>query len=275
MKNTIKLGWIAIFGFAILFTACNRRNKNTEKDTDTTMAKDHALSEAIYNDALNIADQASITDNGATMDNYKTTSGCATVTHDTLSNPKTITVDFGPTNCLCNDGKNRRGKVIVSYTGAYKDSGHVHVISFDQYFVNDNQVLGSKTVTNMGHNASNQMFFNISVNGLIIKAVTNDSVIWNQTRVRTFLQGESTQSKMVDVYQITGSGTGQRANCTPYTMTITQPLIKALACGWIQQGVIEVQPNGGYLRTLDYGNGNCDNQAIITINGVTYNITLN
>lgn len=270
-KVTTRL--VAVFAVAFLFTAC-KRNKNNSDDSDNTFAKDNATSELIYNEVLNIADDASTTPNGGNLSNYKMRSACATVTHDTLSTPKTITIDFGSTNCLCGDGKYRKGKILVSYTGAYKDSGHVHTITFDQYYVNNNHVLGSKTVTNMGHNASNQMYFTVAVNGLIIKANTNDSIIWNANRVRTFLAGESTQTKTDDVYSITGSGSGQRANGTQYTMTITQPLVRALSCQWIQEGEVEIQPVGGYLRTLNYGAGTCDDQATITVNGTTYNITL-
>lgn len=271
----IKLAAVAFLSLAILFTACNRNHRNTNDDSDNTFAGDNAMSESYYNDAVNIADDASETPNGGSLSNYKTRSACATVTHDTLSNPKTITVDFGTTNCLCGDGRYRRGKILISYTGAYKDSGHVHTITFDQYYVNNNHVMGSKTVTNMGHNANNQMYFTVVVNGLIIKANTLDSIIWNQNRVRTFIAGETTPTKTDDVYQITGSGTGQRANGTTYTMTITQPLIKALDCQWIQQGEIQIQPTGGFLRTLNYGGGSCDDQATLTVNGNTYTITLN
>lgn len=266
------LACTAIF-MALNFAAC-RKIKN-EKDTDTSISQDNALGEFMYADASNIADDASEVNSGDNLGNYKTASNCATVTKDTFSNPKTITIDFGSTNCLCADGRNRRGKILISYTGKYRDVGSVRTITFDNYHVNDNKIMGSKAIQNMGLNASNQSYFNISVNGLIIKANTGDSVSWNSTRVRTWLQGESTQIWADDVYQITGTGNGQRANGAQYTMSIINPIIKANACNWIQQGKIELQPIGGNLRTIDYGNGNCDDQATVTINGITLNITLN
>ena len=53
------------------------------------------------------------------------------------------------------DGKNRRGIINVSYTGSYRATGSVHTITFTDYFVNDNQLLGVKTVTNTGLNTNN------------------------------------------------------------------------------------------------------------------------
>ncbi len=270
----MKFGLIILaLGTSLIFNAC--RKTTSSKDNDTETAKDNALGDFVYSDALNIADDASTVNSGDNLGSYKTSSNCAVVTHDTLSTPKTITVDFGPTNCLCNDGRNRRGKILVSYTGKYRDAGHLHTITFDNYFVNDNQVLGSKSVTNMGLNSSGQTYFNIVVNGLIIRATTLDSVIWNSNRTRTWTQGESTMMRADDVYEISGSGSGQRANGTAYTMTITQPLVRAVACSWIQSGKIDIQPANRPVRQIDFGAGGCDNQATVTINNVTYNITLN
>jgi len=275
MKYTnFKLGLVAIaLTSSLMFSSC-RRDKNNNTDNDTEMASDNSISEFAYNDVGNIVDDASDKKTGDNLGNYKTSSNCATVTHDTVSNPKTITIDFGPTNCLCNDGRYRKGQILVSYTGKYRDSGSVHTITFNNYYINNNHVMGSKQVSNMGKNASNQSYFNINVNGLIIKA-SNDSVLWTASRVRTWIQGESTQTWGDDIYEITGNGSGQRANGNTWTMNIIQPLVKDLSCNWISEGKIELQPTGKALRTIDFGNGSCDNQATVTINGNVYNITLN
>lgn len=256
----------------LVFSACNRRDK--DRDNDTELASDNTLFENTYNDVLNMADESSEKNTGDNLSNFKTASNCATITHDTLSSPKTITIDFGSTNCLCNDGRNRRGKVLVNYTGKYRDSGSVHTITFDNYFVNDNQVMGSKTVSNMGKNVSNQSYFNIVVNGLIIKATSGDSIVWSSNRTRTWTNGESSiGDKSDDVYEITGSASGTKGS-TAYTMTIIQPLVKAHACGYISKGIMEVQPSGKLLRTIDFGNGTCDNTAQVTIGGNVYTIIL-
>ena len=263
---------VAITG-SLYLSSCKRDIKGN--DNNTEVAQDNSLGEFIYEDVNNIADDASDKQTGENLGNYKTASNCATVTHDTTSTPKLITVDFGSTNCLCNDGRYRRGKVLVSYTGKYKDSGSVRTITFDNYHVNNNKVMGSRSVSNMGKNASNQTYFNIAVSGLIIKANTLDSVIWNSNRVRTWVQGEATQAWSDDVYHITGNGNGQKANGNTWTMTIIQPLVKDLSCNWISAGTMELQPTGLALRTIDFGNGTCDNQGTVTINGNVYNFTMN
>ncbi|MEZ5046718.1 MAG: hypothetical protein R2831_06975 [Chitinophagaceae bacterium] len=275
MKNIALKSIMAVCVAALMITVSCKRTTNTADEKNLEAAKDNAFAEIMYNDIQSIADEASEVQTGGSLENYKTASNCATITHDTLSTPKTITIDFGATNCLCNDGKYRRGQILVSYMGFYKDSGSMHTITFNQYFVNDNQILGTKQVVNNGHNSINQLNFSVTVNGLIIKATSLDSIIWNHNRLRTMIQGENTTVKYDDVYSITGSGSGQRANGVPYTMNIVQPLIKAMNCQWIKEGIMEIQPQGASIRSIDYGNGNCDNQATVTVNGNTFTITLN
>ena len=274
MKYThFKIGVFALaLSGTLFFASCNRKDKG--KDNDTELASDHNFSENTYNDVVNIADEASEKNTGENLENYKTASNCATITHDTTSTIRTITIDFGPTNCLCNDGRTRRGKILVSYTGRYRDAGSIHTITFDGYHVNDHHIMGSKTVTNAGLNAANQTYFTIVVNGLIVKS-TGDSISWTSNRTRTWTQGESTiGNKMDDVYEITGSASGTKGS-NSYTMTIIQPLVKSLACNWISAGIIELQPSGKALRTINFGTGNCDNIATVTIGGTVHTITLN
>lgn len=267
----IKLTVATLVVFTFVFiSSCVR-----ERDTDTEITSDHSLGEFVYNDAASIADDASTQVTGGTLSNYKTTSACATVTHDVGSTPKKITIDFGSTNCMCSDGRYRRGKIICEYVGSYRDSNSTHTISFDNYYVNDNKILGTKKVTNMGHNALNQLYYNVEVNGTIEKASSGGTITFISNRVRTWVAGESTLVWSDDIYEITGSGSGKNANGINYTMNIVEPLVKEVyGCPYITKGKIEIQPQGKALRKLDFGSGTCDNDATVTINSKTYNIKL-
>jgi hypothetical protein len=54
---------------------------------------------------------------------------------------------------------------------------------------------------------------------------------------------------------------------------VTTPLIKSFTCKWISKGVIKISVNDQN-GTLNYGNGNCDDEATITVNGVSKTIKL-
>ena len=267
---------VAIVG--LLFTACKKNNDTT--DNDTSAAGDNALAEGTYNDVHNIADQAS----SGSLSSYDVTynsnekgllSACATVTRDTVSVPHTITINFGTTNCMCSDGRNRRGIINVSYSGHYRDSASTHTITFSNYFVNDNQVMGTKTVTNIGRNAAGHSVFNISVNGTIIKASNGGTITWTSTRQREWIAGENTPIWSDDVYLITGTASGTNAHGNTFTAQITSALRKEISCRHFVSGTFTLTPSGKATRTIDFGNGACDDIAPVTINGNVYTITLN
>ncbi len=279
-RKIFSIATFTVLAATLTFTACKRdKNNNSSVDVneDTYYADDQARMDQTFDDAQTLSDQAyefgSVQMKGG--ENPTILGSCATVTRDTTSTPRKITIDFGATNCLCNDGRYRKGKIIITYSGKYRDSGSVHSIGFDGYYVNNNQVLGTKTVTNMGKNGSGQSYFSINVNAMMILNTTGDTISHVASRTRTWVAGESTSAISDDVYNITGSGTNTRANGKVVTYTITSPLALALNCRWIKQGTIDITPAGASkARTLDYGSGTCDDQATVTVNGNTRAITL-
>lgn len=275
-KTMIKYFMVAAT-VGILFTSC-RRDKDDMMDKDTSTASDNALAEGTFKDVKNIADEASGGSLSSYFPNNVTTeramlSTCATITHDTISTPHMLTIDFGTSNCLCNDGRYRRGIINVSYNGHYRDSASVHTITFTNYFVNDNQVLGTKTVTNLGHNSSGNLNFDVDVNGTIIKA-GGGTITWTSHRNREWIAGESTPTWFDDIYHITGSASGTNASGNSFTAVITEALRIEVGCHNITKGKATLTPSGKPTRFIDWGSGACDNQATVTINGHVYTITL-
>ena len=266
----------------VLFTACRKDKDEDPKDSDTTTAGENALAEGYFNDANSISDQAAagnlssfVSANTNESDERSMMSSCATIVHDTTTSPRTITINFGTANCLCNDGRYRRGVINVSYTGRYRDSLSTHTITFTNYFVNDNQVLGTKTVTNNGRNNAGNLTFSISVNGSVIKANNGGTITWASSRTREWIAGENTLIWSDDAYLISGTASGTNSAGNSYTANITTALKIKLSCKWIVSGQMELTPSGKATRTINWGNGDCDDDATVTINGNTYNIDLN
>jgi hypothetical protein len=285
LKNLFSIT-IVVTSISLTIIGCKKEKTapSETSDTDTSVAADNSLAEATFNDIQNISDQAangelkfySPTYNGSISENQSfEKNSCATIKHDSLSTPKTLVIDFGTTNCLCQDGKNRRGQINISYSGKYRDIGSVHSISFTNYFVNDNEIKGTKTVTNNGKNTNGHTTFSIVVNGQIIKANNGGTATWKSSRTREWLAGEDTKKDWTDdVYSITGSTSGTSANGGVYTSTIKTALHRALNCNWFDAGVIEINQIGKVLKTIDFGSGTCDANATVTISGKSYPITL-
>ncbi len=191
---------------------------------------------------------------------------------DTIASTRTISIDYGTANFLCDDGQYRRGKILVSWTGKYRETGSVKTITFDSFYQNDNKVEGTKTVTNMGRNAAEQLAFNV-VSMIKITNTSGESINWTSTRTRTWIQGEQTQSNSDDIYTVTGSTNGVNRRGKNYTSTITNPLRVVIACQWrIVSGTIELMREGGFPKTIDFGTGTCDATFTVSSNGKTHTV---
>lgn len=265
--------FVLILGFSM--NSCTK--KDDIQTADTSYSRDESFAQSEFDRVSGIGDEAYDIKTG----NLKSGEGhrvflsaCATVTLDTAANPKELIIDFGEENCLCLDGRYRRGKIIITFTGRYREPGTVITHGFEDYYVNDNQVDGTKVVTNMGENENGNIYFTIEVIGVIHKANNGGTISWNSSRQREWIQGYSTMNPWDDIYLITGTAHGIRANGLEWDSEITNPLRVELACRFIVSGTIEMQPENRPLWILDYGDGECDNVATVTVNGVTYTIYL-
>lgn len=192
------------------------------------------------------------------------------ITLDTLSTPHSVTVDWGNTNCDCNDGKTRRGKIVTTFTGPYLAQGTILTHTPIDYYVNDIHIEGTRTVQNMGVNASNQPYFNVEVDGFATFP-TGETLSYISSRVRTWSAGFTTPLyRWDDTYQITGTASGDHSNGNSYTAVITSPLQINVGCGRPVSGTIELTPSGLSTRIIDYGSGTCDLTFTVTVNGNTY-----
>lgn len=194
------------------------------------------------------------------------------ITIDTVGVADTLIVDWGTTNCSCNDGKNRRGKIITTWNGSYYNQGttikHVPV----DYYVNDDKFEGEMVVTNMGNNSSGQPYYNVNINGTAT-LTTGEIVTYTSTRVRTFTAGYTTQLWFWDdEYDVTGTASATVVNGDGYTCATVQPLHVKVGCAFITKGILNFTPTGQPLYVIDYGDGTCDAKFTVTVNGYTYTI---
>ncbi|MBC7552423.1 MAG: hypothetical protein H7257_00435 [Taibaiella sp.] len=271
---------VLTIGLFIFAASCNKKEKETVTTTeDSGYASEQSVAEKSFDDAQSIADQA----NNVTSGNlgYKTTGltagSCATVTRS----GDTTVIDFGTTNCMCHDGRNRRGKIIVVKVGAYSATGSVKTITFNNYYQNDNQVTGTKTITNMGNNSAGVPYFNITVSGSVVLASGAGTITTNWTRVRTWIAGSATPTDWTDdAYTISGSGTMTRPSGAVVSINIATatPLLVKYGCRWIEAGEIVYILPSGLTRTINFGSNTapvCDATAVLTLpSGVTRTITM-
>ncbi|MEN9700433.1 MAG: hypothetical protein RLZZ301_1631 [Bacteroidota bacterium] len=273
MKSILALG--VVLTTALL--SCGKWRTNHENT-----AISNSKVEAAFDEMTNISDQA-ITGNLVFYKNgnviyskpgqkpvlEKTTCNVV-ITIDTVSIPHSVTVDWGATNCDCNDGKTRRGKIITTFTGPYLAQGTILTHTPVDYYVNDIHIEGTKTVENMGLNAANQPYFNVSING-VATFTSGEVLTYVSSRVRTWTSGFNTPFyRFDDEYDISGSASGSYASGTTYIAQITSPVHIKIGCGFPVSGSVELTPSGLPTRYIDYGSGTCDYTFTVTVNGHVY-----
>ncbi|MDP1622287.1 MAG: hypothetical protein Q8M08_08100 [Bacteroidales bacterium] len=276
MKTTrIIASLFLIAGMIMLSAGCKKESTNIT-NTDTSAAKDNFLAESAFDNATQWSDKAMAGHSlKSTLTDTVYMGTCVLATLDLTVMPYVLIIDFGQTNCKCDDDQYRRGKIIVHFNGSYWVAGTVITYNFENYFINDNQITGTRTVTNKGRNADNHLWWETVVSGSVIKANNGGAFTWNSTRQHEWTEGEATLFQWWDdVYLITGSASGTGTNGKAYSITITNPLKKKLNCKWLQSGTMDILVQDQPLITLDYGNGTCDNIATVTVGGQSFTINL-
>jgi hypothetical protein len=76
------------------------------------------------------------------------------------------------------------------------------------------------------------------------------------------------------VFSVSGGSNGTKASGNTWTNVINTPLVHKRSCHQIVSGTMTVTPSNKPVRSIDFGNGTCDNQATVTINGNTYTIVV-
>lgn len=280
MKNYILLQKVTIaFTLLILATYSSCKKDDTVPSTTSenfSNVEDFEQSEQIASDADNMADMAYTTGDVnlrmALPDLSNTILSCASVVKDTVA--KIITIDFG-SGCMGNDGRFRSGQIIIHYNGHYFDPGFSRSVTFSNFYVDSNHVEGTRSITNNGLNTNGNLNWTIVADSMRVTKPNGYYHEWNSTRNREMINGSTTPSIVLDdIYLITGTATGSNSNGHSVMITITSALRKEMSCHWIVNGSVNITPSNKPTRTLDYGSGNCDRFATVTINGVIKNIIL-
>ena len=277
----MKLSLMTAFVMALVIlslNSCKKEDSKTSSQKPTNVDNNSVLAERSFNDLGTIADNAmksgkSMQTSGLTFKQSENT--CMTITLNLSIVPYVLTIDFGANNCLCQDGQYRRGKVIVSYSSFTMDSLTTVTTTLENYFVNDNQILGTRVVKYNGHNAAGHLNWDETVNGSIILTNNGGTITYQSAHNFEMIAGENTPLITDDnIFSITGSENGTTVTGQAFSNVITSPLIYKPTCTYFVSGIVEITPAGEPVRILDYGNGECDNLATITVNGYTINLIL-
>lgn len=193
--------------------------------------------------------------------------------------PIVITYDFG-TGCVGSDGHFRKGKIITTYTNRLIVPGSSATTHFIDFYIDSIHVENTTihTITNIS--SLDTLKYKIEVHAKLSKQNGNYSE-WHSTKTITRISSNITPT-IQDYFKVQGSAAGKVKRgdlLVAWRAEIVEPLIKRFLCRWISKGTVRIarenlSANSQWIGILNYGDGICDNKAILTINNIPHEITL-
>ncbi len=281
--HQIKAALTMLFAAALLYSCQKSNNPEPEplnEEESTQFSSEAMEADASYDDiqdiAMTAAGEEELEAQGRGNDGVRVyvfaylrlrIGQCAdiTVTPDDGSYPKTVTIDFG-NGCRGADGKWRKGKIVLHYTGPIRRSGSVLTITLVDFQLNRAKIEGTKVITNMSANGN--IKYTVQVSDGKVTFPNARGYAYEQLKYVKQVAGGATDELRDDVYEIEGRSQTTFASGVKVTLNTEDALVKKLACPWVSDGTLKIKINDRTLA-LDYGfpnNGDCDNKALLSWN---------
>lgn len=180
-----------------------------------------------------------------------------------------VSINFGE-GCTLRDGNFVQGAINITYE-TVNETTRNFTYTYDNFFINSIGVSGGgtavRTTSNINGFPQSTATENITVD------FPNSDITGTRTatRIIVWAEGAGSGTWTDNVYEIDGDWETSLSNGFNRTGEVTTTLVRELSCPVVGSGVIEITQNNGS-ASLDYGDGTCDSIAILTFNGVDYEI---
>lgn len=194
--------------------------------------------------------------------------------------PHTVTIDWG-TGCTSN-GITRSGKLITLYTGDMSLLGSSATTTYDNFYYNGVKIEGKQKIAHTRETAYPHDVYRITQKDKKVIQTNGDYIIYGgYRRIVKKDDGPGYPGFPDGFFRVSGTQTGdEMKGGVPYQWVATiddaNPLIYNY-CAFIVKGQIDVTFTNQDPWHINYGStgrDNCDDQADLTINGVTTTVTL-
>lgn len=263
----MRIKYIIIVAVSIAFLSSCKKKEEEAPKPDWASAQDQTIADVLWQDIYKMVDEQ-----GQKNGIGSSVRSCGTVSlNPTNGFPTTLTIDFGSVGCIGNDGRFRKGKIEAIFTGFWRDSLTTVTVNPINYSVSNYKIEGTKTIENKGH-VNGNLTYHVAVSSGKVTAPDNSVFTWNSNIKYEWIAGENTTflsdglpGILDDVYLITGNYNGVNRAGLSFISNITTPIRKELSCKWPVSGVLQITPQDLPARVIDFGNGVCDNDALVSV----------
>ncbi len=266
---------LAMAGAVIMITSCN--------DEEGVGLSNSVLSiEDIENEATLDAGYEEVDDlSAASLDQLSISNGriaqddrfkFAEVTRDTVT--KTIIIDFGE-GCPGRGGRIRRGRIIIDYNMRRFVPGSEMVITLDEFYIDSVHLEGIRRITNVSVDLEDNPTFNVVLSGGRATWPDGSFSTREVDLIRTWRRGAN---PLTDEFHLDGVTSGLNREGAAYSTEILSTLVRKNECLRQQifipvQGIKEIT-RGERLWSVDFGDGTCDREVVITSDGQVRTVEL-
>lgn len=268
---------ILVFFCTTILFSCSKNDDN--ENSSETEARISAKMDSVTDDVSQIVDdqyniQAAPAGRSSSEFVALALPSCASVNTTVVGTTWTRVVTFD--NCTLQNGNILDGTITISGSTDFSAPTQTISYTFDNFRHNNILVSGNRTMVRTLQSTAAQTEIHPVANIAFDMTLTFPNGGTYQrvgNRIREMIAGYTTPMVFIDnAYSITGSWTTSFPSGIR-TSTITTPLGIEATCPNIVSGVISiVGPNA--TSSINYGNGNCDNLATLTVNGSSTTITL-
>lgn len=177
--------------------------------------------------------------------------------------PKIITLDYGDSTVLHN-GTVLSGLIEITITAPRSSQDYERTVQYTAFGVDSITVDGFATIVvdkvdTMFRQYTSDLTFTLA-DGTVIDRTSE--------RVWQWIEGMDTpEDQSDDVIVISGKAEAVMTidgETDTYKKEITTPLKRIGDCRYIVEGVVEITLNGTLISSIDYGDGTCDDVAVVT-----------
>lgn len=199
---------------------------------------------------------------------------CATVTVSGDGFPKEIVIEYGE-GCTGRRGLEKRGTITIQMSDTILVAGATYTITTENLTVGERSMERTATVTNEGQNGDgNWVISSVSSSTTSFERDGENYVIVREKSVTNeWMSGFDTPE--IEDDQLVRNGTGTiTVNDELKFNRIVSDLHIDRSCMYPLSGTVEITKDGEALN-IDYGDGECDNIAVVTKDGESEEIELN
>jgi hypothetical protein len=260
-----------VFLMLIIFGCSNEKNELVNQEINNEELRKNEIISEISTFIIDLGEEQTM---GQKNNNNVTTSfsSCATVSVNYSNTTWTRTVDFGTTGCQYLNGPVLKGKIIYSGTIDFNFNNYNVNYVFEDFYYDDIKVDGNKTLSkHIGTSDLSNSNHPISTLDIDLEVTFQDNQVYSRTgnTTKEFVEGYTTIFNVNDnKFLTTGNWITSNSSGVTSTSTITSPLEKRGICPYFRSGIIDLN-YAGDLYNVNYGNGDCDNIALVSHNGGT------